>query len=376
MAPKRKGQYVPHLRHLMFLDFLGGLKWETQPQEEYDPQDNSIVKKYHFLLHHPHSFHISKSIVRHLGTKNPLIISLALADIYEFAAENVECCHSLEPEEFFARAKNSFDWSTAFNDKAWWAFTYKAFHARAIFLNTALHPDEKAPPGQPLARALDIFREAFLDCYPLDPAIIHKKGEKICQENIEYVEDELSFNKEIHERYFPHHLTHHDGKGDGTDKIVYCQKVSKASWYKPYNTNGMTEDDLDMSKVPDDELFFYDVECKSKHHNAYKDPSSTKQYGTSKEKESTKGDGLVRKYDAFKEYREETRDDDISEPDISNEGGRVLNDDDDGDGDGMPNIKKLKIADDVTEMDKDGDEGVPDIKKLHLEDTNEEVSAP
>ncbi|KAI2782158.1 hypothetical protein F4815DRAFT_498077 [Daldinia loculata] len=377
-------KFVPHLHTLVTKGSHGGLAWKTQPKDVLDEKMYIYEKKCRFLLHHPHSFHIAKVLYKGLRSKSPLLIDLALSHIYEFAAEKVELCSSLEPVDFFAYVKDSYDWSSRFTDKAFWAFTYKALHARQIFLNTVIDPDQEDPTVRPLARALDLFRDAFLKMYPIDPTMIHEEGDKICQENIELVEDMVYLNKEIYAKYFPYHLTHHDGQGDGTDKIILFKESKKKDSNETAKPSMPEYQEVDMSKIPDEELFFYDTECKPKHHDAFQHVLSTKgkiglkSRGLPKGTESVKGAGSARKYDTFKDYRDTGNADDAddtAEPNPSNEGTNIVDNDDDGDGDGMPNIKKLKIKDDETAADKDEDEGVPDIKNLYLVD-NEEASAP
>ncbi|KAI1662835.1 hypothetical protein F4813DRAFT_394952 [Daldinia decipiens] len=380
-------KYVPPLSALIPKALFGGLAWKTQPKDVLDENMYIYENKCRLLLYHPHSFHIAKVLFKGLRSKSPTLIGLALSHVYEFAAEKVELCSFLELVEFFAYVKDSYDWSSRFSDKAFWAFTYKAFHARQIFLNTVMNPDREDPTVLPLARSLDLFRDAFLKMYPIDPTMIREEGDKICQENIELVEDMVYLNKEIYNKYFPYHLTHHDGQGDGTDKIVLFEESKKKNSNETANPSMLKHEEVDMSKIPDEELFFYDTECKTKHHDAFQHVLDTKgkiglkSKGLPKRTESMKGAGSVRKYDTFKDYRETGNADDVddtAEPDPSNEGTNIVDNDDDdgdGDGDGMPNMKKLKIEDDKAAVYKDGDEGVPDIKNLHLVD-DEESSDP
>ncbi|KAI1804758.1 hypothetical protein F4811DRAFT_570701 [Daldinia bambusicola] len=335
--------------------------------------------KCHFLLRHPHSFHIAKVLVKGLKSKSPMLISLALSHVYEFAAQKVELCAYLEPVEFFAHVKDSYAWSSRFTDNAFWAFTYKAFHARQIFLDTALDEGQKDPTTKPFALALDRFRETFLDVYPLNPALIQEKGDKICQENIELVEDILSTNKALHAKYFPVHLTHFEGRGDGTDKLIAVRDKSE-DWDEPAEPTTSKYEGVDMSKIPDEELFFYDTECKAKHHDAFAN-AVNKAAAVIKNNELAKGAGSVRKYDAFKRHGEQGNVDDAAESDPSN---KVTTAPDNGAGDEMPDIKKLRIGEDEVaeengEVDKGDDEETPNIENLRLVDEEEgkgEASTP
>ncbi|KAI1204838.1 uncharacterized protein F4807DRAFT_471669 [Annulohypoxylon truncatum] len=292
------------LQKLFHRGFHGGLRWQTQAKDVYDERLGREVKKHRFLLHHPHSIHLAKVLARELKTTNPTVVSLALSHVYEFAAEKVEFCAELEPQEFFARAKNSFPWSSKINDLAFWAFTYKAFHARAIFLNVILRPDEEPPVGQPLSQALDRFLDAFLLRYPIDQADVLEEGDKICQENIELAEEVVNVNKPLYNKYFPYHLTHHEGQGDGTDKLVLdTEEIRRDAW----ETGAAIADrfkEIALSKVPDEELFFYDTECRNSHRDAFLDEIVRERSGHSNSRDSTEGMGVVRKYDSFKEYRE------------------------------------------------------------------------
>ncbi|KAI1379970.1 hypothetical protein F4677DRAFT_442161 [Hypoxylon crocopeplum] len=269
-------KHIPYLRSVLILGLNGGLKWETIPREEYD-DNKKLVKTSYSLIHHPHSFHITKVLTKGLRSKNPYIISLALADIYHLAADN----------------------SSEFTDCAFWAFTYKAFHARAIFLGTTAYQGEQQPQGQPLVEALDRFRETFLEHYPIEHAAVLDKGDKICQENIELAEDEVFTNKPLYDEYFPHHLTYHTELGDGTDKIIKYTPLHDRPQYEGAKTTTPIDDDIDLSNVPDEELFYYDTKCKSKLRDAFGEASRSKldAGGVSKTQDPAMGK-RVRDFDA------------------------------------------------------------------------------
>ncbi|KAI1478182.1 hypothetical protein K445DRAFT_10596 [Daldinia sp. EC12] len=364
-------KYVPPLSGLLTKGFHGGLTWKTRPLEVYDEEKKVHLMKCRFLLRHPHSFHIAKVLYKGLKSKSPMLIGLALSHLYEFAAEKVELCGCLEPVEFFALVKDSYTWSSRFTDNAFWAFTYKALHARAIFIDTALDEGQKDPTTKPLARALDHFREAFLDMYPLNPTLIHEKGDKICQENIELVEDILATNKSLHAKYFPLYLTHHEGLGDGTDRLVAVKY--EEDWDEPREPQVSKYEGVDMSQIPDEELFFYDTECKPKHHDAFLDALSKKGLAAIKGNERLKGAGSVRKYDAFEDRQEQGNVDDAVDSGPSNEGMTVP--DNGVAGNEMPDIKKLKIGEEEVVADEGEGEGALDIENLRLVD-EEEASSP
>ncbi|KAI1105973.1 hypothetical protein F4804DRAFT_349342 [Jackrogersella minutella] len=346
---RKKSRNVKYLYQLIYEGFSGGFRWVTQPQDVYDEQSQGQVKKSHYLLHHPHSFHTAKVIIRGLKTTRPFIISLAFAHVYDLASENIDLCYELDPQDFFAKAKNSFNWSKTFNDQEFWAFTYKAFHARAIFLNTVLGPNEKKPIGHPFVQALDNFRRVFLEAYPIDQTEVLEEGDVVCQENIELAEDFVGLNKPIHDKYFPRHLTHQNGQGDGTDRLVPHMEYAERLAIMKFNSS---EEELDLSKIPDEELFFYATHGKPKHHDAFKDTVAPPQGGPPENKELSKGKSVVRKYDAFRDYREVPQ---------------VESEDEDGREDpGSVHEKQEEDGDDM--MGEAGvEEDIPEVKRLRLD---------
>lgn len=126
---------TPRLSELMFQGYYSGLRWETEGYKTYNIEGN-IVHRHRFLLRHLHSTHVAKILYRNIGCRKKRVISDCLSDIYDFAADNVHLCSRLRPQEFWAYAKNSWQWSADFRDDAFWAFTYKLFHARALYLDT------------------------------------------------------------------------------------------------------------------------------------------------------------------------------------------------------------------------------------------------
>ncbi|CAJ2505479.1 Uu.00g128730.m01.CDS01 [Anthostomella pinea] len=170
------------LHDLLYLSYHGGLRWETKGYKEVDGRQNSMVHVHHYLLH-----------------PSKAEISQALAEVYEYAVENVELCEVMEPADFFAEAKACWECSQDIDNESFWRFTYKLFHARELYLTFVLDPHVE-PKGHPLVQALDNFRDN--------------------QANIEQVEDIKSKNKEVEEKYFDPNLTHAHGEGDGDDKRV------------------------------------------------------------------------------------------------------------------------------------------------------------
>ncbi|KAI1772698.1 hypothetical protein F4818DRAFT_444083 [Hypoxylon cercidicola] len=347
--------HIPPLAALFYTSSHGGMLWETRGEQSDEGKTN-----FRFLLQHPHSFRISKVSTKGLKTERRIIISLALSDIYEYAAENIDSCGCLEPEEFFGRAKDCYEWSQPMTDAAFWAFTYKAFHARARFLATCRDP-KKLEATQPLAAALDAFQHAFLECYPVDHVNIAADGNySKNQEDIESVNDEVSRNTEIREKYFPHHLTHHAAEGDGTDKLITNFKRHPKRAPRPQEDL----DDLDMSKVPDEELFFYDTECKAKHHDAFKDVPNKVGSGSKRDLPPTEA---KRSYNAFLDYRESGVEDEEE-----GEGAGQSKEAVDRDGavgeEELPDLKKLKISEEEEKEEKEEPEEVPDVEKLKISD--------
>ncbi|CAJ2505477.1 Uu.00g128710.m01.CDS01 [Anthostomella pinea] len=181
-------RHFPHLDKLLYLGFHGGFRWETQGFDQRDAETGVICR------------------ALAPDTANKGRTSQALSQIYDWAAENVGMCGLLEPEDFLACAKDSFEWSAKFRDDAFWAFTYKLFHARELFVAPVYDPMGKTQPrGHPLLTAPDNFRQEFLTRYD-----IHSK---------------------TYQKYFPRELTHADGEGDGDDKlfIVPVAEASKLS---------------------------------------------------------------------------------------------------------------------------------------------------
>ncbi|KAI1338771.1 hypothetical protein F5Y15DRAFT_385270 [Xylariaceae sp. FL0016] len=191
---------VPPLRKLVLTGFHGGLRWETKGYTDQGASDLRTHYQRNLLLFSPHSFNIAKILFKNSPEKShPYVRKHSygnLAKIYEFATEHVELCDKMEPQEFFAYAKNSWKWPEKLKDDAFWAFTYKLFHARALFLDTVSYPHHDPPCGNPLVLAVDKFKAKFLELY--DP----------------------NTSREIHitSRYFG--LSEPDCEGDGSDGLI------------------------------------------------------------------------------------------------------------------------------------------------------------
>ncbi|XXH03115.1 hypothetical protein Hte_009508 [Hypoxylon texense] len=346
------------LHHLFYKGFKGGLQWETRGDVQTDGKTN-----YRFLLQHPHAFHLSKVLTKGLRSTQPLIVSLALSDIYEYATDNVDLCSSLEPIDFFGQAKDSFKWSKSMTKEALWAFTYKAFHARQLFLMTVLRPGEEPQENvQPLVKALDAFRDAFLEFYPVDHATVDGGSHSTLQEDIERVNDEVHLNEEIRNKYFPRNLTHHTAEGDGTDKLI--TKFKRVGKYVPQPQQEPVE--LDLSGVPDEELFYYTTECKPKYRDAFKDVPRSKDGPVDSPKTGgLQPAGSKRGFNSFLDYRESRNgDEEGDEGDGGDTTGGIKEEEEEE----LPDIKKLKISDDPMEGIGQKEEEVPDVKKLKISD--------
>ncbi|KAI0405130.1 hypothetical protein F4802DRAFT_564509 [Xylaria palmicola] len=206
---------VPPLFRFMPIGCHSGLRWETKGYKTRD-LEGRITHVFRFLLHHPHSAHISEVLFRKIGSTKPEIVSELLAKIYDFAADRVHLCQHMEPCEFWARTKNTREWSSHFQDQAFWAFTYKLFHARALFLSTV--PGEHHPSGHPLLYALDRFRHLFYTFYDEDCIFMPNVGRHTPQDSINNVGDETPQPRRSRDAYFQYAIT--SSEGDGTDSKI------------------------------------------------------------------------------------------------------------------------------------------------------------
>ncbi|KAI1814049.1 hypothetical protein GGS20DRAFT_550340 [Poronia punctata] len=216
MAPR----YLP-LQNLMFKGYVNGLRWETKGYKQHDDAGN-LVHVHRDLLHHPYSSHVSKVLFRATGSRLKKVAAELLADIYNKGCEHIHLCGGMEPQDFWASAKNCWAWSSYFKDEAFWAMTYKLFHARALYLDTS--PTNAAVEGNCLTSALDRFHDSFMRAYDAEAILIPLTG-KFSRGGNEVTEDEYficqHFNTECRqtrEAYFG--LSTPDSEGDGTDRII------------------------------------------------------------------------------------------------------------------------------------------------------------
>ncbi|KAI8631114.1 hypothetical protein F5Y19DRAFT_473513 [Xylariaceae sp. FL1651] len=189
MAQRRDN---PYLGELMYMNYWGGLRWETKGSTK--DENGTLIHSYRFLLHFPGNNHISKNLVRGLNSTKKRYISMVLADLYDYATENVHKCHAMNPQDFFALARDSHDWSSYIGEVQFWQFTYKLFQARALFLDK--HETRKDAPrrNHALVTSLDRFRDAFYAYY------------------------NRPIQEETRQRYFK--FASADCEGDGTDRLV------------------------------------------------------------------------------------------------------------------------------------------------------------
>ncbi|KAI1092940.1 hypothetical protein F5B19DRAFT_501901 [Rostrohypoxylon terebratum] len=249
------------LSDLFHKGFDSGFRWNTMTLDMYDEKLKREVKKSRFLLHHPHSTHIAKVIARELNTTNKLAINKAVAELYELAADKVGECKNLEPDQFFILVKNSFPWLSKMSDAAFLAFTHKIFQARFLFLNLTLYPSEAPPPPMPLTAAVDRFYIEFKERYPTRHQDLLKIGDKINQETLEWIEGQVSWNKELRQKYWPPEITDYRSEGDGTDKLVINKKAMQRDALKSgiEIAERINESIRPMRHIPDEELFYWDT---------------------------------------------------------------------------------------------------------------------
>ncbi|KAJ8120346.1 hypothetical protein ONZ43_g2923 [Nemania bipapillata] len=207
---------TPALYELMFKGFNNGLRWETKGYKTYDAETNTLTHIHRFLLLHRHSRHLAKVLFRNIRTTQKGVIADFLTDIYELATKNVHLCGRMKPQEFWAYAKNSWEWSANFNDEAFWQFTYKLFHARALYLDSVALEDQ--PECHPLIEALDCFRDTFYDYYDPEAVLKPLVGRNLNQEAIEDVEDDMFIARNTRQMYFKYAQV--DSEGDGNDQLV------------------------------------------------------------------------------------------------------------------------------------------------------------
>ncbi|KAI0384320.1 hypothetical protein F5Y04DRAFT_277691 [Hypomontagnella monticulosa] len=290
--------HIPRLTNLMYDDFYSGLKWTTHQEQCFDHQTECSVKKNRLLLRNPHESHIAKATFRGLGTKKTAIVDFAFADVYDFATEHVDLCASLEPVDFFARAKDSFAWSRDFKDQAFWAFTYKAFHARNLFLDHYIHLDSSSRVGMALAQALDNFRKAFDAKYPIDAAPSQlEKGGKTGQENVKGANSGPYTNEQLQKIYFPYNLTNANGQGDGTDKLIPIREERPIP-------QCIDDDFVPLFITP--EMMEHKLDWLSTHRDAFEHPISKTQTDTSHTKRKKEMNTYRKTFEAHQEPRQDS----------------------------------------------------------------------
>ncbi|GAP86780.1 hypothetical protein SAMD00023353_2101010 [Rosellinia necatrix] len=119
----------------------------------------------------------------------------------------------MHPQEFFAYITTFHEWSRNIDNEAFWRFTYRLFHARAIFL-AKYDPARGSSQCNPLATALDGFRNAFLARYPPKSNFfqVHEA------DRIEMADPVSEYNEMKRRQYFRY--SDADCEGDQTDRLV------------------------------------------------------------------------------------------------------------------------------------------------------------
>ncbi|KAI1369770.1 hypothetical protein F5Y08DRAFT_1386 [Xylaria arbuscula] len=207
-------RFIGPLNSLMIQGWSSGLRFETKGYNEYDDK-GTLVHKHRNLLHHAHSTHISKVLVRQLATRSPRIIAECLSDIYSYASNYVHLCQRMEPMKFWHHAKRSWEWSEHFKDDAFWAFTHKLFLARMLYIQTV--PEAYHTTTSPLADALDLFCDRFYARYGtgVTAGSIFRTDPSLAE--LEKVEKQIDLNRRTRDAYFRYSRA--DSEGDGTDRI-------------------------------------------------------------------------------------------------------------------------------------------------------------
>jgi hypothetical protein len=105
----------------MYHGFHSGLRWGTKGSTVTTQQGPDHTNRY--LLHFPGSFQIVKAIKLGLGDTKKGFVSVVLADLYNYASQNVKLCEQMKPQEFFALVKAQHDWSKGIDPDIFWRFT-------------------------------------------------------------------------------------------------------------------------------------------------------------------------------------------------------------------------------------------------------------
>ncbi|KAI1262545.1 hypothetical protein F5Y18DRAFT_430090 [Xylariaceae sp. FL1019] len=204
---------TPVTRYLTELFWNGesfhcGLRFKTIPALDTNEEGKS-VNTHRLLLRFPESNAIARKITKGLDTKNKLAVAHALADLYLYAADNVDYCQGMEPVDFFGETKESREWADSLTYDQFWALTRRLLHARALYIATFRNPRLVPAPSNELSAALDTFKQAFDKCY--DPNDLPNLGPRPNQEDIERVEDHIFLMNEIRLKYFGLSLANQDG---------------------------------------------------------------------------------------------------------------------------------------------------------------------
>ncbi|KAI3333855.1 hypothetical protein F4824DRAFT_469906 [Ustulina deusta] len=250
---------TPRLNDIMLKGYHSGLRWETKGYNRYD-SDGEIVHVHRFLLHHPHSTHLAKTLFRKLETRTRGVIAECLSDIYNLASDHVHLCEHMEPQAFWAHAKNSWEWSANFKDDAFWAFTYKLFHARALYLDTVR--DIYRPKGHPLVNALDRFRNCFYNRYGPEAASTPTLGQYHSPEAPGNAEEKIVIARKICHAYFQYAQV--DSEGDETDRAI--STVVQADKLDPHQGKYAPKPRLTKEVAEDSLGFFIDLGPRNPRH--------------------------------------------------------------------------------------------------------------
>ncbi|KAI0025975.1 hypothetical protein F4780DRAFT_1216 [Xylariomycetidae sp. FL0641] len=209
------------LKDLMYRGESAGLAWETKGTTQDNPVTQTTLRQYRTLLVFPQTKRIIAVMNRELSVPDrrvsKKVVAHGLSLLFNHAAHHVNLAQGMSPQQFFAACKNSWHWSRHFRDMDFHVLSYHLLHARAIFLDK--HPDKKGQEAEnPLARAIDRYQARFIEMYAADEPLafgnwkyVNDKEEarRICQRTID--------------AYWPHHLTHPDGEGDGNDKLIQTE---------------------------------------------------------------------------------------------------------------------------------------------------------
>ncbi|KAI0157719.1 hypothetical protein GGR57DRAFT_53231 [Xylariaceae sp. FL1272] len=210
---------APVIRYLVELFWHGeafytGLRFKTPPKITTNAEGKKVHTR-RFILRFPQSNTIARKICKSLGSKRKIAISHVLADLYLYAADNVEHCQHMEPVDFFGETKWSRPWADVLTNDQFWALTRRLLHARALYIATFSNPRLVPEPANELADSLDKLKEAFDKYYDLND--LSNIGPRPSQNDNEGVEDRLSRLRQLHNKYFG--LTRANQIGDESNYI-------------------------------------------------------------------------------------------------------------------------------------------------------------